>query len=89
MAFHVPIFTKFMNTQQHYIQMSYNKFYPNWTVRACVESKAIAVQAYNIGLQEVEAPRISRQSACGGGKVVSPMHWPPLLPRGFHGTHFC
>jgi len=42
-----------------------------------------------IGLQEVETHRISRQSACGGGKVVSPMHWPPLPPGDFHGTHFC
>jgi hypothetical protein len=29
-------------------------------------------------LQEVEAPRISRQSADEGGKVVSPMHRQPL-----------
>jgi len=33
-----------------------------------------------LGLQEVEAPRISRQSAYEVGKVVSPMHWPPLPP---------
>jgi len=25
--------------------------------------------------------QISRQSAHKGGKVVSPMHWPPLLPQ--------
>jgi hypothetical protein len=31
-----------------------------------------------LGLQEVEAARISRQSAHGGGKVVSPTHRPPL-----------
>jgi hypothetical protein len=34
-----------------------------------------------LGFQEVEAPRISRQSARVGGKVVSPMHRPPLPPR--------
>jgi len=34
-----------------------------------------------LGLQEVEVPRISRQSAYEVGKVVSPMHWPPLPPR--------
>ena len=31
-------------------------------------------------LQEVEGPRISRQSAYEGGKVVSPTHQPPLPP---------
>jgi hypothetical protein len=30
--------------------------------------------------QEFEAPRISRQSALEGGKVVSPKHWSPLPP---------
>jgi hypothetical protein len=34
-----------------------------------------------LGLQEVEAPRISRQLAHEGGKVVSRKHRPPLLPR--------
>jgi hypothetical protein len=34
-----------------------------------------------LGLQEVEAPRISRQSAHEGGKVISPMHQPPLPSR--------
>jgi len=33
--------------------------------------------------------QISRQSAHEGGKVVSPIHWPPLLPRNIPGTHFC
>jgi len=35
-------------------------------------------------LKEVDAPWISRQPgqlAQEGGKVVSPMHWPPLAPR--------
>jgi len=31
-----------------------------------------------LGLQEAEAPRISRQLTHEGGKVVSPMHRPPL-----------
>jgi hypothetical protein len=31
--------------------------------------------------QEVESPSISRQSTHEGGKVVSPTHGPPLLPR--------
>jgi len=34
-----------------------------------------------LGLQEVEAPIISRQSSCEGGKVVSPKLRPPLLHR--------
>jgi hypothetical protein len=33
------------------------------------------------GLQDVEVPRMSRQSAHEGGNVVSPTHRPPLLPR--------
>jgi hypothetical protein len=42
-----------------------------------------------LGLQEVEAPRISRQSAHEGGKVVSPMHRLPLSPGDIPGTRFC
>ena len=34
-----------------------------------------------VGVQEVEAARIPRQSAHEGGKVVSPTHRPPLPPR--------
>ena len=34
-----------------------------------------------LGLQETEAPRISRQSAHEGVKVFSPTHRPPLPPR--------
>jgi hypothetical protein len=33
--------------------------------------------------------RISRQSAHGGGKVVSQTHRPPLRPGNIPGTHFC
>jgi len=33
------------------------------------------------GLQEVEGPRISKQSAHDSGKVIGPMHWLPLLLR--------
>ena len=42
-----------------------------------------------LGLQKVEAPRISRQSAHGGNNVVSPMHRPPLPPVDILDTHFC
>jgi hypothetical protein len=31
--------------------------------------------------QHVEVSRISRLSACKGGKVISPKHWPPLPSR--------
>jgi hypothetical protein len=41
------------------------------------------------GFQEVEAPRISRQSAHEGGKVVSPTHRPPLPPGDIRCTHPC
>jgi len=46
-----------------------------------------------LGLQEVEASRISRQWALEGGKVVSPPHLPPHPtppPQGdIAGTRFC
>jgi hypothetical protein len=42
-----------------------------------------------LGFQKVEAPRISRQSAHEGGKVVSPTHRPCLLPGRIPGTYFC
>ena len=42
-----------------------------------------------LGLQEVGAPRISRQSALEGGKAVSPTHRPPLPPGRIPGTRFC
>jgi len=41
-----------------------------------------------LGLQEVEAPKISRQSAHKGGKAVSHTHWLPLPPGDLPGTHF-
>jgi hypothetical protein len=39
------------------------------------------------GLQEVETPRLSRQSAHEGDKVVSPTHRPPLSPRRYRWTY--
>jgi hypothetical protein len=45
------------------------------------ETYAITGLDRPLGLQEVEAPRISRQAAYEGGKVVSPTPW-PLLPTG-------
>ena len=30
-----------------------------------------------------------KHSAHESGKVFSPMHWPPLLPRNIPGAHFC
>ena len=39
--------------------------------------------------QEVEPPRISRQSAREGDKVVSPKHRPPLPPGYTLATHLC
>jgi hypothetical protein len=40
-------------------------------------------------LQEVEAPRISRQLAHESGKLVSATHLPPLPLEDAPGTHFC
>jgi hypothetical protein len=42
-----------------------------------------------LGLQEVEAEGVSRQSKYEDGKVVSPRHRPPLLTTDIPVTHFC
>jgi hypothetical protein len=44
------------------------------------EVKGKAIQYRLLGLQEVEDPRISRQSS-RDGKFVCPTHWPPLPHR--------
>jgi len=43
----------------------------------------------SLGLQEVEAPKLSPPSALEGGKVISPTHRPHLPPGDAPGTHFC
>ena len=40
-------------------------------------------------VQEVETPRISRQSAHDGAKVHNPIHRPSLPPGKIPSTHFC
>jgi hypothetical protein len=42
-----------------------------------------------LGLQEVEVPRISRQSEHECDKVVRSTHRLPLPPGDIPGTHFC
>jgi hypothetical protein len=42
-----------------------------------------------LGIQQVEAPNISTQSAHEGGKVVSATYQPPLPPGEIPGTHLC
>ena len=42
-----------------------------------------------MGVQDVEAPTISRQYAHEGGKIVNPKHRPPLPPENIPGTHIC
>ena len=42
-----------------------------------------------LGLEEVEAVRICRQSSHEGGKVVSPTHWSPLPAGHIPGTNVC
>ena len=42
-----------------------------------------------LGLQMVEAPRISRQSAYEGDTAVSPRHRPTVPSRDIPGTLFC
>ena len=40
-------------------------------------------------LWEVEVPRIFRQMAHKGGKIVRPTHWPSLFTEDVPGTCFC
>jgi hypothetical protein len=42
-----------------------------------------------MGVQNVEAPRISRQSVREGGKLVSLKLRPPLPPGKIPGSYFC
>jgi hypothetical protein len=56
------------------------------------ENKQVKVKLYlhrPIGVQEVESPRISRNSAHEGGKAVSPTHRLPLPLGEIPDTHFC
>jgi hypothetical protein len=43
--------------------------------------KVTLLQIWTLGLQEIETPRISRQSAHEGGKGVSPTYLLSLPPR--------
>jgi hypothetical protein len=58
-------------------------------INSKTETNAITRLGRPFGLQEVEAPKISRRSAHEGGKDVSPTHRQPLPPRHIPGTHFC
>jgi hypothetical protein len=42
-----------------------------------------------LGLQEIEAPRISGQTAHERGEIVSPRHRPPLPTGDKEGDNFC
>jgi hypothetical protein len=63
--------------------------YPQTTALGKNSSNPITVLDRPWSLQETEAPRISRQSAHEGGKVVSSTHQPPLPPRDISGAYFC
>jgi hypothetical protein len=58
-------------------------------IRIC-EGKAIPLQALtDPKLYKKVSSQILRQSAHGGGKVVSPTHRSPLPPGNILGTYFC
>jgi len=66
-----------------------NKKLNRYTYNNKRESYSYTGPDRSLGFQEVEAPGINRQSTHEGGKVVSPMHRPPLPPGDTRGTHFC
>ena len=53
-----------------------------------VKSYSITGLDRRLGLQEIEAPRISRQSAHEGAKVVGLTHRPPLPARRYPSYSF-
>jgi len=57
-----------------------------------VKGKAVPLQAYTYsgpeGSRKLRFPDFMT-TAQDGGKVVSPMHRPPLPPGNTSGTHFC
>jgi hypothetical protein len=55
----------------------------------CIKSYPCTGVDRTFGFQEVEAPRISTQSAQECCKSVSPTHRPPLPPGDIPGTQFC
>jgi hypothetical protein len=54
------------------------------------KGKAVPLQAWSgpKGPRKLRFPDLMT-TAQGGGKVVSPMHRPPLPPGNIPGTHFC
>ena len=64
---------------------------PSWCGQRKLKGKSYLITGLDrpLRLQEFEAPRIYKQSAHEGGKVVSPTHRPPLPPDHIPGTHFC
>jgi len=56
-----------------------------------VKAKAVPLQAWMgpEGSRRLSLPGFKTVSTWKGGKVVSPMHRPPLPPGNIPGTHFC
>ena len=61
----------------------------NCFILVVMMKKAIPLQAWTGGLQEVEASIISRHGAHAGVKAVSPTSGSLYLPGYIRGTHFC
>ena len=68
-------------------QTVYGAYLPSCSVHEAIRIEA---RTGTEGLQEAEAPRIYRQSALEGGKVVSPTELPPLPhpPGSISSTHY-
>ena len=76
------------------LKLMFNSWEPSlpltvWRLTTYIKSNPVTGLDRPRGFQEDEAPRISRQSAHEGVKVVSPTHRPHLPPENIPGTHFC
>jgi hypothetical protein len=79
----MKIFTITVVHQLDFLQILTRLWRQNLALKQSVSSKSYPITGLDrpLSLQEVEAPRISRQSANESGKFVSPMHRPPLPPQ--------
>jgi hypothetical protein len=86
------VFTGFYSPPPRQVPLSWSqdtKHFLKTLEEHIIKARTMISLDRSLGLEEVEAPRISRQSANEGGKVFSPKHRPSLPPGDTPGTHLC